>query len=521
MIPILPWLAGDANLTLALALQPPSQETATATFGDLEVEFGQSVLDRENDRAVFSGGVKATYEGIVLFADELELDYGNSVGIARSGVRVIAEEGTISADEFEFNWEANTGSATNALLWIDGTSIRGGRIEVRSRPGREGQEQVIYIESGSFTTSRRDTPTYEVFFDSLEVEPGRQGTARGFRVRAFGSTLLGLSTYRFSLDPRLQGFQLPTLDYRLDEGFGFAWDNTFGIGTQGAARGFFRVFETRQPTYGLEFAQSFADAEEAVTILPRNDLDERFNESYFERITVTNLTDQARNFGSPRLTVGFGSLFNQLVRDRNREGTEVSKPFELVGELGGRTGDVNSVLTVRGQSIREGRTGQSLTRAAGSLAISTDPVMLAPDLFGQMRLDLFGTASGSNTFGFARGSAGVRYQAGPRFAVGLGYSVGGSTGRPDLIVDQLFSQSTVHLRFDYDFGPYTLRYLTQYDTQSQRWFRSEYEFALAADGFEPYLVIRTFPEELRFGVRVRIGSLGTGLQSRTLGRSEP
>ena len=73
-------------------------------------------------------------------------------------------------------------------------------------------------------------------------------------------------------------------------------------------------------------------------------------------------------------------------------------------------------------------------------------------------------------------------------------------------------------RADYMVGPFTFRFLNKYNIDTKQWYDREYEIALVAREFEPYIIYRQFPSETRIGIRFRIDNLRDRLTRRSQDR---
>jgi hypothetical protein len=78
----------------------------------------------------------------------------------------------------------------------------------------------------------------------------------------------------------------------------------------------------------------------------------------------------------------------------------------------------------------------------------------------------------------------------------------------------LFSTHAWHLRADFNFGNIQASLLGKYDLNRREWYDKEYGFSFIAGSFEPFVVWRQFPNDVRFGARLRIDALLGKLQKR-------
>ncbi|MFX9589393.1 hypothetical protein ABTO72_18875, partial [Acinetobacter baumannii] len=74
---------------------------------------------------------------------------------------------------------------------------------------------------------------------------------------------------------------------------------------------------------------------------------------------------------------------------------------------------------------------------------------------------------------------------------------------------------------DYRRGFLTLRGMWRYDTDSRTWYDRQYEVAVLADGIEPYVWSRSFPNDYRIGIRFRFDQFANRLMQREISRNKP
>ncbi|MCG9896144.1 MAG: hypothetical protein MH204_11780, partial [Fimbriimonadaceae bacterium] len=178
-------------------------------------------------------------------------------------------------------------------------------------------------------------------------------------------------------------------------------------------------------------------------------------------------------------------------------------------------------VTSRLQLIRPDRSSDFVPRGVvqSTWATASEP---GHGVSLHLRSDAFAAASADSTFGFLRGLAGASWSPwtegrdGLRFGVGLSGGVTG--GRPQFGFDDLISRSGLHFRSDLNVGPYSLSWLGKYDLNRRAFFDREYEIALLADGFEPFLQYRQNPRSYQLGIRFRLDGVLDRIQSREIRR---
>ncbi len=495
-----------------LALLRPSesvvrQDRQTAQVpGGLTVTFEESETDQETGRVVFRGRVEAVYDQTRVQCDELTVDSFDRRGEAKGGVRVVDPEGEISAQSLTFDWGAKTGVAFGAVLQAPNVWIAAERLDVA--PG------LWTVTRGRGSLSRTgDTPvTFEA--DSAEIVPGQRALLRNVYFKVFGTRLGPIPRIPFSLDRRVAGLKAPEIANRKGVGLGVSWRSGFRVGSGGVTDFAVESFPKRLPGLALQYAYSPLDPDSPTAIAPRGDLDERFADGWFDNVSVASPASEEADIGARRSSFGVATGWNRGTTARPEDSTEVSKALELSMEQGGRRGGMAWRGAVRLQSQRDGANQGFLGRTVAELTVLPRPVPVGRGLYLRARGDLFGTASGSGLYGWARGQVGVFAEPVEGVTLGAAYQMGTGRGRPDFRFDPLVGGDAVHLRVDYVRGPFTARYLRKYDLGRNTWYDQEYELAVVAGAFQPFLVFREFPSETRIGVRFRIDSFRDRVSSR-------
>ncbi len=472
----------------------------------LTVEYMEAAFDSAANVWTFSGGVKAKYGPTVLTAPRLVIDMTNGKGTSEGGVEVTDPEGSLHCEVFEFRWREKTGHATGATIQIDQNRFLAREVSVE--PGLWELQDV----RAAFTRTGESNVWLQA--SSVTIRPGIDGVARHVYLEALGKKIGPIPRVAFQLRKRIKGLGLPSITNRRGVGVGVTWDAGIPLGDHGVANVFWETFPRQSPGYGLGLAFSPLDPGTPNPISPTSDLGERFSEGWFDSVTVARPEDEERDLRNPRLSYGVGSFWNRGTVARSPDATDVSKRIDLVYEIGGNAGGFGYVARTALQSVRPDSATPFRERALVGGTLSLPPLSFGDDLAVRSRVDLFGTGSRFGAFGFARAEAGLVYCPNRDFAMGAAYVAGGEAGRADFGYDRLGSKSAVHLRADYSRGPYTFRYLAKYDTATRLWYDREFELAIVAGPFEPFLQVRQFPSETRLGVRFRIDGLRDRIQQR-------
>ena len=483
------------------------QEAKEVQIEGLTVRYDGVKFDMTTNVLVFTGSITAKYDVTVIECSQLELRLDEQTGRAGGGVRLIDPAILLECDTLEFDWNNHTGMALDVTVEAGGLTIRAQSLEI-------GVESWI-LRKARATLSRRDKPKYEMLADRVTIYPGRYGIAEPVALLLFGTKFGWLPSLRFELDPRVTGWKTPSLADRRGIGFGLSWDTSLMLSEKVSVYGFWNTFPSVFPTSGVQF--TFTDVNPDTVyrkLVPKSDLLERIDNSWFDNVRVKSPGTEYQRLRDPLLSYTVGTLWNQQTNARAVQLSSVSNQFELILESVGSQAGFGLSASARLERIRPDSSSPWLDRAALLTTVQTPPVDLGGSARLVVRIDGFGTVSANSGYGWVRGLVGVIYNPSPSLTLGVAYANTGSWGTPDFPFDPLVYPTSLHARADFVSGPYTLRYLVRYDPTSQTVFDTEYEIALAAESFEPYILFREFPSDFRMGIRFRIGPLRDRLSRR-------
>ncbi len=490
----------------------PSQEVVRAEFEGLTVSYvGTAEYFVEDGTATFDGSITAQYDQTVLECARLNIDFNTKQAVADGGVRLLDPEASLTTESINFNWGEKTGEAQNVSIIADNVRIKAGRLLIE--PG------TWYLFKVRATLSRRDNPNYEVLAERVRIHPGDYGIAEHLGLEIFGSKLGWIGETRFDLDPRVTGFKIPSVTNKRGAGMGISWDSSFLLSDKMAIDAYANSFPQNLPGYGLQL--SFTEIDPAKVykkIRPRSDLSERIGGSFFDNITVKTTTREQNGMRDPKMTFALGTLWNQSTFARAENSDTVSKMYDAIIESTGEAGGLGLSATGRIQRIRPDRDTSFIDRATLLTTVGTPQWQLADNFHFGIRVDGFGTYSKNAEFGWVRVQPRLTYAPNQHVQVGVAYSHGEQFGVPEYEFDPLPRTRMAHARIDLNSGPYTIRYLWRYDTLEQRLFDTQYELALVAEAFEPYIVFRTEPSDFRMGIRFRIDGFRNRLSRRNVER---
>lgn len=508
--------------------EPPRQVNSQQFDGGLRIEYDGVEHDLETGLTIFTGRVRAFYDLTEVRANSLRLDEKNKVFEAEGAVEIIDPEAYAKCERIWATWvkpppETEKEAREQFVMGrAYNMEFRSGNVRLEARetiihPGR----WVMHDVSGAI--SRSDDPPYGIFARRVSLKPGESGVAERVYLEVLGRRIGALPRYTFSLNKRVKGLGLPAVKQERGRGIGVGWNANIPFGDKSALNAGIESFPSEFLKLGLEFAYSplSSDATEAK-INPRSDLGERFSDGWFENISVPVAGAEQNELRKPRLTYSAATRWNEGTIGRPENPGSVSKQFELGWESGGELGNgFGSFFQARLQRIRSGPEDPWVDRALFQSTLLAPDYRLANGLDFRVRADGFLTQSERNTFAWVRGSAGLIYQPYQGLTLGAAYIASTEFGDPDLRFDPLYSRNAAHFRVDWQSGPYSVKYLYKYDINTAQWYDREWEIALVAEGFEPFIRYRQNPSDYRIGVRFRIDNFVDKLINRDPKRGRP
>lgn len=496
--------------------QVPGQRADGVTQVDeyLDVEAKTTRYDAVNEVYTFEDGVVARYGPTVIRSQRLVIDMKGQRAQAQGTVQVEDPEAEISADSLDFTWNPvnRSGTAQNVRARIANVNISARQANIS--PGRYEMLDV------AGTSCNQNPPLFEIRTRRLVITPGREGKAEKPTIYAFGNKLLRLPDRSFGLDPRTQGFQIPSISYRRDGKLGVAWSSGFFIDRQTNLALGVNAFPNLRPSYGAVATKTFLPAEKLTDIItPGSEYGERFRNGYLENIRVSTPLNERRYYQSQRKSISLASQMNFGVAGQDVR-VNFSKPIELVGEIGGPfRGDGGYLTQVRLQAIRRG-VEETNTRAIVINSAIAPSIALTPRIDTILRLDN-AVYAGSNAFGWARGMVGLTYRALPQLTVGGGVILAGEWGTPQYQgVDNLYAKDGYVWRMDLNLGPTKAGFMQKWDRHMGIYDR-EYYASQVVGCLEPFVIYRKYPGEYNLGIRFRLDDFYDVLRRRDFRRTKP
>ncbi len=490
--------------------RPAPVEIRESQNGDIRIQYRYQQVLVEGQTARFWGGVRVFYGPTILECEELFVDYTQKTGRAVGKVRVTDPDGTLEGADLEFNWVKQTGTASAVNMQVAGVRLKIDKLEI-------APEQ--WIATGfRGTPSKAKRPEFEFSASKLFLRPGKSGRAVRPSVSLFGLKLGTLPSYSFSLDNRVIGLRLPGIGYRQGAGLGLSWASAYLLNDQTSLNGRLNVFPGSLPGYQLELSGSPMKAgKNSGRLSTRSELGDRFGDSWFDSILVTDRVEVNEQLREPRSIYSVGTYWGQSTRGRFADTKRITKPLDVAYEFGGPIGDWGAMAQIRGQRLRGDINENYVNRGLLQFIASSPHIPLNQKLGLAFRFDGGATAGGGTTFSWMRGSGYLLVTPDTKTVVAVGGIWGEESGQANFGWDRLYSERAFHARADVNLGSIKLRGLVKYDFERESWYDVEYGVSFVAGSFEPFFAYRQFPREIQFGVRLRLDEFIELLTRRDFG----
>jgi len=503
------------NLVVRAPHQEQAQTRQQVTMpGNLVVEFDQANRDEKERTITMSGHVVAKYDQTTIECEALVLWPDERRGRAVGETKLTDPAASLICEELNFNWQEKTGSATSVTMAVESVRLTADSLAITPK------KWVIGSVVG--TVSRFRHPAYQFHAESVDIVPGDQGTAHRVFIEVFGKKFGPLANVDFNLDRRVTGLKTPNLTNKRGAGFGIAWDSSVLLTDKSSLGATINMFPKLSPEYLVQYSFSPLDPNSSpFSIAPRTELSEYFSDGWFDSVVVKTQDEEAGSLRERRKSFGVSVRVNQDTFARSPDAVNVTQPLDLAAEIGGNLRGWGYVATGHLQRVREDREDPWVDRILFQGTLKPPNLDLGR-LRWSSRLDTVSTTSTGGSFLFGRVESGLTYTPIEGFTFGAAIGVGAAAGNPDFAFDRVPFDKALMGRVDYRRGPFTARFLWKWDLETRRLFDREYELALVADGFEPFIVSRSFPSDFRIGVRFRLDAIVDHLTSRQVKRkNEP
>jgi hypothetical protein len=476
----------------------------------------RGITDLETGKTTYDGNVTVIYEPTQIRADHVEYWEKERRGVAEGNVLLTDPEGTIKARRIALNWTDNSAEAEDVEARVGGFYLK---ARSASLPARRPDGTTVWTFEGvEFTNCQRDEPSYLVQAEKLVVTLGKGATATKVTLMLLGKKVGTLPRYTFSLDRMNKGIGFPVITRSRDGKFGATWDSGLLLGKNFALDYSLNVFQKRYPTGRLSLTRSFLKGSSGFPIAPIDEFGERFAYGYLEGVRIPSLDWEESLFRAKRNAVAVATTWNSTPVTR-RENQLFNKPVELAYELGTSLGrGWNGLFLLKAESI-EPVGGDAQTRGTLAAGFMSPRFKLGPKVFGLARVETEQFV-GKTTYGWARGSMTLLYQANDNLRFGLGYVNSLDYGTPQFVIDPLAFGHSLHARMDAELGPRRLSVLFKYDMDRRRRFDFEFRFSQVIGCLDIFVQNRDFPRSFQIGVRLRGQDFIERLRGRTVKREK-
>ena len=499
----------------------------------LEVFSYQTEVDTVHGYAIFRGGVRAKFGASVLTADELivrdGIDTDPPENIETSGrsislrpkeafaigkVNIVDPDGSIQASNLWFTWDKNRIANPNEVTRVaDIVEIRIGTSHIKADSMRLSSASWDFTKV-AFWTGNWKTPLFRFDASSLHIVPERSGTAKDMKLSLLGLQLPSIPRYTFSLDPRRDGFNLPSIGFRQGAGIGISWVSSFAVTDSSTIGASLAAYPSVQPTYTLSYSKSYVPKDKIGTgqLTISNQFGERSQFSFFTNIYFGSLSDAYESMRVPKNLFSVNSTFNYETLGRITDRiTNYSLPLEIGLEQGGPMGKWAYLLQVKASRIVEAG-DRSATRLA-LLGSTYLPIFKRGKLAAGTRIDATARLDSSSS-GFIGGESGFSYDMGNELSfssAAYGYK---NFGTPLFAGDNFQTNQGYVVRGDWLGASTNISVMFRYDP-AHGWFDKEYRLTQVVGPIEPVLVYRQSPRQYVLGVRFRTQDISKILKRRS------
>lgn len=451
-------------------------------------------------RAIFRGNIKAIYGPNYLYADQLDLLVADKTGEASGNVRLVTPEGSLHCSRFHFDWGKHTGKAYGVSLEVAGTRLEFGELEVTP--------EIWEIKNGSITMKAFGQPLITISSPLVSIVPGSNLKAKNPRLGVLGTRILTSPDVKLSLNSEGVSLGLPRPALTGNGTLGIGWENSLILSPNANFNFDYKIFPRSFPNYTGFIAYSPLDpATNRGMLKIRDDLGERFRDSFLDSIFVRTLEAEDERMRAKRLTYALMTSWNRATLRRVQDSDSVSKRIEGVVEHGGTIGSLFGFFQARVQDMRP--TSQDAFRTRGEFqgSLAHAPIPIAKNVGFRLRADAQGFTGPGQGYGWLRGQASLIYQPTKEVTLGGSWAIAREWGKPPFVFDALGFTRSFNLRADIHSGVWSLSTLSKYDLDRGRWFDHQYGLSLVADAFEPFVYWRQASQDFRAGVNIRIDVL--------------
>ncbi len=401
--------------------------------------------------------------------------------------------------KFTFNWNSKSGKSLQPKIVIPDLKVDADEGDYSS--GILTFKNASVEQTGPLSALGLRAKT-------LEIKPNDYIWAHHGGIYSGHHLIFGFDQHRVSLKSQLTGFHAPYPSYSSQYGFGLTFNSAFRVAEKTNFDLGLGSAQRALPYYTLEFNHAMEGDSGRTLYAPRTVFDNRFSNSYFDDIESETPANEFQNSGATRNRFGIGSFWNEEPSDRITTSSYFA-PIQVQYEAGRGFGNASLLADFVVQDISL-VSQKAAVRTVGLQTLDLKPMNLARNL---ELVNQFNMAEyvGSSHYGWLRALSGAAWSPDPVFRLSVGVYDSLTTGQPQFPMDQLYSSSGGMLRFDAHFHSRAISVLAKYDFAKRDWYDTEITFSQVAGLYEPYLVFRTFPSTLKFGLKLRFNSILSGV----------
>lgn len=450
------------------------------------------------------GNTKVSADKITLWPGDLDKNPSSGGGFQGKGeaignVEVIGPSFSLHCLRFTFDWSSKSGTSLQPKIIIPNLDISASQGEFTNN---------TFTFDDAVVSQTGVMKGLGVRAKKLQIKPDDYILAEHGAVLSGQQSSYGFARYRINLTQDQGGLHLPYPSYSSQYGFGLTLNSMIHLGPTSSFNFGMGSVQKALPFYNLQFNQYGADDSPKNFHTLETVFDERFSQSYFDDIESRDPADRFDLDSAHRNRASIGTFWNEEPNDRITTDSYFS-PIQIGYEGSQRFGS----LGVRAATIFQdvGFSGhQAIDRGVGLQSASLKPIFIKDNFSIVNQLDA-AEYFGSTQYGWGRFLSGLAWTPSAQISLSGGLYGSVVAGTPQFPMDELYSRSGMMVRMDTHFKTRTFSVLFKYDFGTTRWYDTEFYFSQVAGLYEPYIVYRTFPSALKFGIKLRFNSILNGV----------
>lgn len=420
-------------------------------------------------------------------------------GEAIGNVEVVGPSFSLKCLRYTFDWSTKTGHALMPEIIIPNLRITADQGVFSENTFTF--DQAIVSQTGALKG-------LGVRAKKLTIRPNEFVRAVHGNIFSGNKDSFGFARYQINLTQDQGGFHLPYPSYSSQYGFGLTFNSMIHLGPTTNFNLSTASVQKALPFYNLQ--TNFFDRGDSPKNFHQMEtvFDERFSQSFFDDIESRDPSDRYDADSAFRRRASIGTFWNEEPNDRITTDSYFS-PIQVGYEVSQRIGGLGIRADFIGQDV--GFAGhQANDRGVLLQSASFKPLNLNDHLTLIQELNA-GEYYGSTNYMWVRAMSGLSWSVANNLNLAGAIYASSISGSPQFPMDEPYSRSGISLRMDTHLRAQTFSVLTKYDFGSTRWYDTEFYFSQVAGLYEPYVVYRTFPSALKFGIKLRFNAILDGV----------